>query len=139
MKNKVSKIIDKMMEKDYFSQWLGIERLEEREGFCRLQMTVRKEMCNGFGIAHGGICFSLADSALAFASNSHGIQAVSIETSISHVKTLKAGETIIATAMEQSLTRHLGNYHIEVQRVTGEIVALFKGTVFRTEKEWDVS
>jgi len=47
-----------MMEKDYFSQWLGIERLEEREGFCKLRMTVRKEMCNGFEIAHGGISFS---------------------------------------------------------------------------------
>jgi acyl-CoA thioesterase len=138
MKSKVSKIIDKMMEKDYFSQWLGIERLEEREGFCKLRMMIREEMCNGFEIAHGGICFSLADSALAFASNSHGRQAVSIETSISHVKTLKAGDIVIATAMEQSLTRHLGNYHIEVQRESGEMVALFKGTVFRTDKDWEL-
>lgn len=136
--NKVSKIIDTMMNKDYFSQWLGIERLEEREGFCKLKMTVRKEMCNGFDIAHGGISFSFADSALAFASNSRGRQAVSIETSISHVKRLKAGDTIIATAMEQSLTNHIGNYYIEIQRESGEIVALFKGTVFRTEKEWEV-
>jgi acyl-CoA thioesterase len=138
MKTKVTRIIDKMMEKDYFSRWLDIERLEEKEGFCKLRMMIREEMCNGFEIAHGGICFSLADSALAFASNSHGRQAVSIETSISHVKSLKAGDVIIATAMEQSLTRHLGNYHIEVQRESGEMVALFKGTVFRTEKEWEL-
>jgi acyl-CoA thioesterase len=138
MKSYANKIIDKMMEKDYFSQWLGIERLEEWEGFCKLQMTVRKEMCNGFEIAHGGICFSLADSALAFASNSHGRHAVSIETSISHVKPLKTGDIIIATATEQSLTNHLGNYYIEIQKNSGEMVALFKGTVFRTEKEWEV-
>src|SRR3954468_24517062 len=137
-KSKTTAIVDAMMSKDYFSQWLGIERLEEKEGFCKLRMTVRKEMCNGFGIAHGGISFSFADSALAFASNSHGRQAVSIETSISHVKPLKAGDTIIATAMEQSLTNRIGNYYIEVQRDSGEIVALFKGTVFRTEKEWEV-
>ena len=138
MQNKVSKIIDRMMEKDYFSQWLGVERVEEKEGFCKLRMTLREEMCNGFGIAHGGISFSLADSALAFASNSHGRQALSIETSISHVKPLKAGDIITATAIEQSLTHRIGNYYIEIQRESGEIVALFKGTVFRTEKEWDV-
>ena len=86
-----------MMEKDYFSQWLGIERLEEKEGFCKLKMTLRKEMCNGLEIAHGGIAFSLADSALAFASNSQGRHAMSIETSISHVKPLKAGELTMGT------------------------------------------
>jgi acyl-CoA thioesterase len=137
-KNKAARIADKMMEKDYFSQWLGIERVEEKEGFCKLRMTIRGEMCNGFEIAHGGICFSLADSALAFASNSHGRQAVSIETSISLIKPLKAGDTIIATAIEQSLTNRIGNYYVEVQKTSGEMVALFKGTVFRTEKEWEV-
>jgi len=136
--DKVSRIIDAMMKKDYFSQWLGIERLEERAGYCKLKMTVREEMCNGFGIAHGGISFSFGDSALAFASNSHGRQAVSIETSISHVKRLNAGDVMTATAMEQSLTNHIGNYYIEIQRESGEIVALFKGTVYRTEKEWKV-
>ena len=65
-------IIDAMMKKDLFSQWLGIERVEERVGYCKLKMTVRPEMCNGFEIAHGGITYSLADSALAFASNSNG-------------------------------------------------------------------
>jgi acyl-CoA thioesterase len=137
-KSKVTKIIDLMMNKDYFSQWLGIERLEEKTGSCKLRMTVRQEMCNGFEIAHGGISFSFADSALAFASNSHGRKAMSIETSISHVKPLKAGDVITATAIEQSLTNRIDNYYIEVQKESGEIVALFKGTVFRTEKEWEV-
>ena len=127
-----------MMEGDAFSKWLGIKRVEEKEGFCKLQLTIRADMCNGMGIAHGGICFSLADTALAFASNSHGREAVSIETSISYIKPLKTGDTIIATAIEQSLSNRLGNYHIEIQRPAGEMVAVFKGTVFRTEQYWEI-
>ena len=70
--NQSEKIVDKMYQNDAFSQWLGIEVVEVKDGYCKLNMTVRKEMLNGFQIAHGGIAYSLADSALAFASNSHG-------------------------------------------------------------------
>jgi acyl-CoA thioesterase len=137
-KSKTTAIVDAMMSKDYFSQWLGIERLEEKEGFCKLRMTVRKEMCNGFEIAHGGISYSFADSALAFASNSHGRHAVSIETSISHLKPLKAGDIIIATAEEKSRSNKIAIYDVRVEKESGELVALFKGTVFRKETEWNV-
>ncbi|MDP4149138.1 MAG: hydroxyphenylacetyl-CoA thioesterase PaaI [Bacteroidota bacterium] len=136
MDNKVTRIIDAMTEKDLFSRWLGIERLEEREGYCRLRMTVRPEMCNGFSIAHGGISFSFADSALAFASNSRGRHAVSIECSISHIRPLLAGETIVAVAEEKSLGNRTAIYEVRVEREDGELVALFKGTVFRKEKQW---
>lgn len=129
-------IVDAMMEKDLFSQWLGIERLGESEGFCSLQMYVRPEMCNGFGIAHGGITYSLADSALAFASNSHGQHALSIDTSISHIKPVHPGDTIIATAKEISLSKRIATYEVMVEKETGELVATFRGTVFRKEKEW---
>lgn len=138
-KSKATAIVDIMMHKDYFSQWLGIERLEERAGFCRLKMTIRSEMCNGFEIAHGGISYSLADSALAFASNSHGRQAVSVETSISHIKPLKAGDTIIATAEEKSCSNKIAIYEVRVEKENGELSALFKGTVFRKETEWNIS
>jgi acyl-CoA thioesterase len=131
-------IVDKMMEKDFFSQWMGIERLEEREGYCRLRMTIRPEMCNGFEIAHGGITYALADSALAFASNSHGRHAVSIETSISHIKSLQPADTIIATAEEKSISNRIGIYEINIHKENGELVALFKGTVFRKDTVWDV-
>ncbi|OQP50331.1 phenylacetic acid degradation protein PaaD [Niastella yeongjuensis] len=137
-KSKTTAIVDAMMSKDYFSQWLGIERLEEKEGFCKLRMTVRPEMCNGFGIAHGGISYSFADSALAFASNSHGRQAVSIETSISHLKPLMAGDVIIATAEEKSRSNKIAIYDVRVEKEKGELAALFKGTVFRKETEWNV-
>ena len=137
-KTRATAIIDAMMNKDYFSRWLGVERLEERDGFCKLKMTVRAEMCNGFEIAHGGISYSLADSALAFASNSHGRQAVSIETSISHIRPLKAGDIIIATAEEKSRSHKIAIYEVRVEKETGELAALFKGTVFRKETEWNV-
>lgn len=138
MKSKAERIVDAMMEKDRFSQWLGIERIEEKEGFCKLKMIIRKEMCNGFEIAHGGISFSLADSALAFASNSYGRHALSIETSISHIKPLKAGDTIIATATEQSKSNKIGIYEVRIENEKNELVALFKGTVYRKDAEWDV-
>lgn len=129
-------IVDKMYNGDAFSQWLGIERLEEKPGYCRLKMTVRDEMTNGFKIAHGGISYSLADSALAFASNSHGRQAVSIETSISHTKPVHIGDELIAEAVELNLTHATGIYDIKVTNQHQQVVALFKGTVYRTIKEW---
>jgi acyl-CoA thioesterase len=132
------KVVDKMFNNDPFSQWLGIERLEDGAGISRLRMTVRDEMLNGFSIAHGGITYSLADSALAFASNSHGIQSVSIETSIAHTKPVKSGDVIETQVEEISLSRRLGIYQIKIINQNGELVALFKGTVYRTGKPWEI-
>jgi acyl-CoA thioesterase len=132
------KVVDKMFNNDPFSQWLGIKRLEDGAGISRLRMTVRDEMLNGFSIAHGGITYSLADSALAFASNSHGIHSVSIETSIAHTKPVKSGDVIETQVEEISLSRRLGIYQIKIINQNGELVALFKGTVYRTGKPWEV-
>lgn len=129
-------IVDQMMANDFFSQWLGVEVLETGEGYSKLQMTVRNEMLNGFGIAHGGISYSFADSALAFASNSHGTQAVSIETSISHTKPVMEDDILIAIAKEESKTNKIAIYSISVTNQNDHVVALFKGTVYRTGKEW---
>ncbi len=137
-KEKATKIIDAMMAKDDFSQWLGIERLEEDAGYSVIRMTIRPEMTNGFDIAHGGVSFSFADSAFAFASNSRGIHAVSIETSISHTRPLKPGDVITATAIEENLSKKLGIYKVTVRNQEDKIVALFKGTVFRTGEVWEV-
>lgn len=132
------RVVARMMEHDAFSQWLGISVLEIAPGCCTLRMAVRPEMDNGFHITHGGIAYSFADSALAFASNSHGIQAVSIDTSISHVKPVKAGDMLTAVAEESSRSNRIGIYHVQVKNQEGIVVALFKGTVFRTGKEWDL-
>ena len=130
------KVVDKMISGDAFSQWLGIEVLEITEGFCKLKMTVRDEMTNGFNIAHGGIAYSLADSCLAFAANSDGIQAVSIETSISHTKKVASGDILIATSKEMNKSIKTALYYITITNQDNQEVAHFKGTVFRTGKEW---
>lgn len=132
------RVVDKMYNSDWFSQWLGIERLLVEEGMCILRMTIRKEMLNGFAIAHGGITYSLADSALAFASNGHGRMSVSVETSISHTKQLKEGDVITATAEQLSLSDKIGVYYVTIKNQNDETVALFKGTVYRTPKNWEV-
>lgn len=129
-------IVHKMYDNDPFSKWLGIEIDAISEGSCQLSMTVRKEMLNGFGIAHGGITYSIADSALAFAANTHGRQSVSIDTSINHTEALKEGDKIVALAKEESLKNRFGFYKIEIKR-NDTIVALFKGTVYRTNKDWE--
>ena len=130
------KIINKMFDQDAFSQWLGIEIIDVSEGFCQLKMTVRKEMLNGFQIAHGGIAYSLADSALAFASNSHGRKSLSVETSISHTVSIKVGDVLTVATKELSLSDKIGVYLITIINQSNEDVAYFKGTVYRTSKEW---
>jgi acyl-CoA thioesterase len=130
------RIVDTMYNQDWFSQWLGIERVLVEAGKCVLKMTVRKEMLNGFAIAHGGICYSLADSALAFASNSHGRKAVSVETSISLVEQVRVNDVLTATAEEISLTNKIGVYYIDIINQENKKVGLFKGTVYRTSKDW---
>ena len=125
-----------MYDNDAFSQWLGIEVVEVKDGYCELKMTVRKEMLNGFQIAHGGIAYSLADSALAFASNSHGRKSLSVETSISHTVSVKEGNVLTANTEELSLSDKIGVYHITITNQDNQEVAYFKGTVYRTTKEW---
>jgi acyl-CoA thioesterase len=121
---------------DPFSQWLGIKCLEIEAGRCVLQMQIRPEMLNGFDVAHGGIAYSIADSALAFASNSHGKRSVSIETSISHTEPVRKGDVLTATAQEMRRGSRTGVYYITVVNQTGKAVALFRGTVYRTSEDW---
>ena len=136
--DKAAHIVRQMMENDAFSQWLGIEVVANSAGSAVLKMTVREEMTNGFGIAHGGITYSLADSALAFASNGGGRQSLSIETSIHHIAKVKTGETITAAASLISETNKTGIYQIDITNSSGQRVAWFKGTVYRTSKEWNL-
>lgn len=129
-------IVQLMLEKDAFSQLLGIEVLQISEGSCQLAMTVSKELLNGFHIAHGGICYSLADSALAFAANSYGFQSVSIETSISHVKKVLENDRLTARVKELNKTFKSGLFEVTVTNQHKELVAFFKGTVLISSKIW---
>lgn len=130
------KVVDKMLDGDEFSRWLGIEPVLIEPGHCILKMKIRQEMVNGFGIAHGGITFSFADSALAFASNAHGRLSVALECSISFPIAVNVNDVLTCEAKELSLTNKTGIYLIEVKNQKQENVAFFKGTVYRTSKEW---
>ncbi|MDC0231204.1 hotdog fold thioesterase [Aureispira] len=101
-------------------------------------MSIRKEMTNGFNIAHGGITYSLADSALAFASNSYGRHSKSLETSISHIEVVNIGDILTARSYEESLSHKIGIYRIVITNQNEKTVALFKGIVYRSSKEWSV-
>jgi acyl-CoA thioesterase len=128
-------VVSHMMEHDLFSQWLGIEVLEVSEGFSRIQMTVRAEMINGFGIVHGGIAFSLADSAFAFACNNRNQLSVALDTSINFIKPVHVADVLIAESKELHNGKTTGLYHISITNQRGHLVALFKGTCFRTGKQ----
>ncbi len=129
-------VVNHMMQNDAFSRWMGIEVIETKPGYCKLQMELRKEMTNGFQIAHGGISYSLADSALAFASNGRGDHSLSIETSIAHTRPAHVGDLLFAEAVEKSHTKRFGIYEVQVSNEREELIALFKGTVYRTGKKW---
>ncbi len=130
------KIPNKMLSLDAFSQWLGIEILECGIGRCKVGMTVRKEMLNSMNKAHGGITYSLADTAFGFSANTFGKYAVSIETSINHIVALQDGDYITAESVIEETKNKLGFHIIEVKKGE-EMVALFKGVVYRTTKDWE--
>lgn len=127
-------VVTHMMKNDLFSQWLGIEVLEIKDGYSKIKMTVRKEMANGFGIVHGGIAFSLSDSAFAFACNNRNVLSVALDTSINFTKPVHVGDELTAEALELHNGKSTGLYHIQVINQHGHVVALFKGTCFRTNK-----
>jgi acyl-CoA thioesterase len=131
-----TKIPFKMLSQDPYSQWLGIEILECEIGRCKVAMTVRKEMLNSMNKSHGGITYSLADTAFGFAANTHGKFAVSIETSINHIVAVNEGDYLVAESVIEKVNNKLGFNIIEVKR-DDEMVALFKGVVYRTNKDWE--
>lgn len=129
-----NKVVSQMMEQDRFSQWLGIEVLEIKEGYSKIKMTIREEMVNGFGIIHGGIAFSLADSAFAFACNNRNILSVALDTSINFIKPIHIGDVITADAKELHNGKSTGLYQIEIRNQNDHLVAQFKGLCYRTDK-----
>jgi acyl-CoA thioesterase len=129
------RVVNGMLARDAFSEWLGIEVLEIAPQRSVVQMQVRGEMVNGFGVTHGGIVYSLADSALAFAANTHGRVTVAIENSISYPQAVAVGDVLTATADEDSATKRLGFYRVIVRNQRDEIVSTFRGTVYKTDRE----
>jgi acyl-CoA thioesterase len=127
-------VVTHMLQNDLFSQWLGISVLEVTEGYSKIKMIVREEMINGFGIVHGGIAFSLADSAFAFACNNRNILSVALDTSINFIKPVHIGDELIAEAKELHNGKSTGLYQIEIVNQKNYLIAQFKGLCYRTDK-----
>lgn len=128
-------VVDQMIEHDLFSQWLGISIIEINEGYSKIKMTVRKEMINGLGIVHGGVTFSLADSAFAFACNNRNNLSVALDTSINFLKPVHVDDELFAEAIEIHNGKSTGLYQITIRNQHENVVAVFKGTCFRTNKK----
>ena len=128
-------VVEHMMSDDLFSQWLGISIIEIREGYSKIKMTVRPEMMNGLGIVHGGIAFSLGDSCFAFACNNRNVLSVALDTSINFLKPVHVADELTAEAKELHNGKNTGLYHITISNQNNHIVAVFKGTCYRTNKQ----
>ena len=127
--------VEQMMQEDLFSQWLGIRLLEIQEGYSKISMQVRAEMINGLGMVHGGIMFSMADSAFAFACNNRNVISVALDTSINFIKPVHVGDLLVAETKELHNGRSTGLYQVTISNQEEDIVAIFKGTCYRTKKK----
>jgi acyl-CoA thioesterase len=127
-------VLEIMLKRDRYSAWMGLVIDEIGPGYCKLHYLVTDTMLNGFDVIHGGILFSASDSAFAFACNSHGIITVALDVSISFARPARAGDLLTVEAQEAHLGNRIGIYDVRTTNEAGELVALFKGTAYRTEK-----
>lgn len=134
-----ARIVASMWERDAFTQWLGGSIVELRPGYCTLRMRVRPDMMNGFGVAHGGIVFSFADSAMAFACNSSGYVTVAVDNAVSYPAAVQLDDELTAVAELEGSSSRLAYYRVTVRRADETVVALFRGTVYRTKRLHDVA
>ncbi|MBW8358362.1 MAG: hotdog fold thioesterase [Weeksellaceae bacterium] len=124
-----------MLNQDEFSKWMGIKLIEVREKYCLIEMPVKPEMINGLKTVHGGITFSLADSALAFSSNNTNEASVALNCMINFTKAVRMGDTLTAESVLISDTRKTGVYDISITNQHKVLVATFRGTVYKIDKK----
>ena len=129
------KTVNYMLNQDAFSQWMGIEIMEIKEKYCLLKMPIKAEMINGLKTVHGGITFSFADSALAFSSNNSGEAAVALNCVINFTTAVRLGDTLFAESKLLTETRKTGIYDILITNQNKELVASFRGTVYKINKK----
>ena len=129
-------IVAGMFNSDDFSTWIGIQIEKVKEGEVVLSLDVKEIHTNGFKIAHGGICYSLADSCLAFVANSYGYKAVSVETSISHVAKVYPGDNLIASSKLVYKGNSSAVFIVEIINQEKILVAHFKGSVRISKELW---
>ena len=122
-----SKIAVSMLAAEGTGPAWGIEIEEARTGYARIRMTLRADMLNGHGIVHGGMIFSLADTAFAYACNSRNLRTVAAQASIVFLDAAREGEVLIAEAEEQALVGRSGVYNVSVRTEDGRAIAEFQG------------
>ena len=127
--------LERLAEHDPFVQWLGATVDRATPGEVGLTMTIRKDHMSFNGTCHGGVLFSLADTAFGLASNSHGVIAVGIHTDMAFCAPVKVGDIIAAEATEIARSKRVGTYRVLLSKQDGTTVAVFIGTVHRTERE----
>jgi acyl-CoA thioesterase len=132
---RAQRLVAAMLARDAFSAWLGLEVVSVAPGACTVRATVRPEMLNGFGVCHGGVTYAVADSALAFASNTHGRVTMSVDNGISYLATVASGDVLTARAEEESAGARVAFYRVTVRKQDRTTVAIFRGTVYRTRRE----
>lgn len=135
---RAEKIVSKMLKNDQFSRWMGIEILEVKEGHCKISCEIKKDMLNGYNVTHGGVVFSLADSALAFSAATFGRVSLAIDNSISLIQKTTAGDTLIASSECLNLTHKTGFFEVKVNDSENRLIAVMKATVYRTSEEIEV-
>ena len=126
-REKAEKSAAAMWESDNSSPWVGIDMVEVDEGRAVMSLTVKKHHTNGHGICHGGIIFTLADTAFAFACNSRNQSTVAQHNTISFVSPGTLGDILTACAEEVSLTGKNGIYDVTVTNQQRRIIAEFRG------------
>lgn len=129
-------ILQQMEKSDATNAFFGIKINEARQGFVKGSLTILPEMINSVGVAHGGICFALADTCCGIAVNLHGRKCVSTETSINQFRPALAGQTIFCTTKEEFMGEKIAVMTGEVFSPEGERIALFKGSYYRSAKTW---
>jgi len=127
--------LDIMLAHDHFTRWLGLQIDAHGDGMCQLHFTVRQEMLNGFGTIHGGVLFAAADSAFAFACNSHGKLNVALDASINFVRPAKQGEILSVKAVKLHRGNKTGFYDVMITDSAGELIATFHGTAYDTGRD----
>jgi acyl-CoA thioesterase len=124
-----------MLNQDFFSQWMGVKIIEIKEKYCLLEMPIKPEMINGLKTVHGGVTFAFADTALAFSSNNTGEASVALNCTINFAKAVREGDVLQAESILLSDTRKTGIYDIKVTNQNQDLVAAFRGTVYKINKK----
>jgi len=127
-------VINRMVPVDSFSRWLGVENVEVAPGRSVVRLTVRGDMRNGLGGVHGGVVYSLADSAFSYATNNTGVVSVAIDCTVNYPAAVQVGDVLTARAEVESSSRRLAFCAVTVRNQHDVIVGHFRGTVYRTHQ-----